>query len=66
MPIPAEVLEVIRLANIQDVEEKKLQSLRDEKETLQADIDLVIHRISIQVPVVQAARAALKAAAQAM
>ena len=63
MAIPAEVQEVIRLAAIQETEETRLQAMRDAKAKHQADIVLLNDQIASQVPVVQAARAALKSAA---
>jgi chromosome segregation ATPase len=38
MAIPAEIKEVIRLAQIQSEEENKLQSLKDKKNELQAQL----------------------------
>ena len=64
MAIPAEVKEVIRLAIIQEAEEKSLQTLKDGKNELQERLALVNARINEQAPIVQAARAALKAAAE--
>lgn len=64
MAIPAEVKEVIRLAIIQEAEEKSLQTLKDGKNELQERLALVNSRIDEQAPIVKAARAALKAAAE--
>ena len=64
MAIPAEVQEVIRLAITQEAEEKSLQTLKDGKKELQDRLALINARIDEQTPIVQAARAALKAAAE--
>ena len=63
MAIPAEIKEVIRLASIQSEEEQKLQSLKDKKQTLLAQLDDVNTAIDIQQPIVQQARSNLKTAA---
>lgn len=63
MAIPAEIKEVIRLASIQSEEENKLQSLRDKKQVLIAQLADVNTAIDIQHPIVQQARINLKTAA---
>ena len=63
MAIPAEIKEVIRLASIQSEEETKLQSLRDKKQLLLAQLDDVNTSIDLQQPIVQQARINLKKAA---
>jgi len=63
MAIPAEIKEVIRLASIQSEEETKLQSLKDKKQTLLAQLDDVNTSIGLQQPIVQQARTNLKTAA---
>jgi len=63
MAIPAEIKEVIRLASIQSEEETKLQSLKDKKQTLLAQLDDVNTSIGLQQPIVQQARINLKTAA---
>ena len=63
MAIPAEIKEVIRLAQIQSEEENKLQTLKDKKNELQAQLADNQEKIDLQSPIVQAARIALKEAA---
>jgi hypothetical protein len=63
MAIPAEIKEVIRLAQIQSEEENKLQSLKDKKNELQAQLVDVNEKIDLQTPIVKSARIALKEAA---
>ena len=63
MAIPEEIKEVIRLASIQSEEENKLQSLRDKKQVLIAQLADVNTAIDIQQPIVQQARTNLKTAA---
>ena len=63
MAIPAEIKEVIRLASIQSEEETKLQSLKDKKQLLLAQLDDVNTSIDLQQPIVQQARINLKKAA---
>lgn len=66
MTIPVEIQEVIRLAKIQEIEEGKLDTYRAQKADHQAAIAELNTQITNQVTVVQAARAALKAAAQSI
>ena len=63
MAIPEEIKTVIRLASIQSEEENKLQSLRDKKQVLIAQLADVNTAIDIQQPIVQQARTNLKTAA---
>ena len=63
MAIPEEIKEVIRLASIQSEEENKLQSLKDKKQVLIAQLADVNTAIDIQQPIVQQARINLKTAA---
>ena len=63
MAIPAEIKEVIKLASIQSEEENKLQSLKDKKQVLIAQLSDVNTAIDIQQPIVQQARTNLKTAA---
>ncbi len=63
MAIPAEIKEVIRLASIQSEEENKLQSLKDKKNELQAQLADINEKIDLQTHIVQSARLALKEAA---
>ena len=63
MAIPEEIKEVIRLASIQSEEENKLQSLKDKKQVLIAQLADVNTAIDIQQPIVQQARTNLKTAA---
>ena len=63
MAIQAEIKEVIRLASIQSEEETKLQSLKDKKQLLLAQLDDVNTSIGLQQPIVQQARTNLKTAA---
>lgn len=63
MAIPSDIKEVIRLAQIQESEEIKLQELKDKKIALNAQVDDLNTQIDIQLPIVQAARSSLKAAA---
>lgn len=63
MSIPATIKEVIRLANIQSIEELKLETLKSRKSEIQSELALINDQITTQHPIVVAARSALKAAA---
>lgn len=63
MAIPAEIQEVIRLAQIQQTEESKLETYRSDKSTHQSAIAELNQKITDQSAVVSAARLELKAAA---
>ncbi len=63
MAIPATIQEVIRLANIQSIEELKLETLKSRKSEIQSELALINDQITTQNPIVVAARQALKAAA---
>lgn len=64
MAIPATIQEVIRLANIQSIEELKLETLKSRKSAIQSELALINDQITTQNPIVVAARKALKAAAE--
>lgn len=66
MPIPDAIKNVIELANTQESAEVLLESLKTEKATHQTAIASLNQQIIDQTTVVQNARAALKAAAQAI
>lgn len=63
MAIPATIQEVIRLANIQSIEELKLETLKSRKSEIQSELALINDQITTQNPIVIAARQALKASA---
>lgn len=63
MAIPATIQEVIRLANIQSIEELKLEALKSRKSEIQSELALINDQITTQNPIVIAARQALKASA---
>lgn len=63
MAIPATIQEVIRLANIQSIEELKLEALKSRKSEIQSELELINDQITTQNPIVVAARQALKASA---
>jgi len=63
MAIPATIQEVIRLANIQSIEELKLETLKSRKSEIQSELALINDQITTQNPIVVAARQALKASA---
>ena len=66
MSLPDSVAEVIRLANIQEREERKLQDMRDEKAAAQATVAEKNQQINDQQVIVQAGRSALKTAVSAL
>lgn len=63
MAIPQEIQDVIRLANIQQTEESKLDAYKADKATHQSAITELNAKISDQQTIVIAARADLRAAA---
>lgn len=66
MALSSEIQEFIRLANVQEREERKLQDMKDEKAVAQSIVDEKKIQISDQQVIVQAGRAAIKAAAAAL
>lgn len=66
MSLPDSVAEVIRLANIQEREERKLQDMRDEKAAAQATVAEKNQQINDQQVIVHAGRSALKIAVAAL
>ena len=66
MSLPDSVAEVIRLANIQEREERKLQDMRDEKAAAQTTVAEKNQQINDQQVIVQAGRSALKFAVAAL
>lgn len=66
MALSSEVQEFIRMANVQEREERKLQDMKDEKAVAQSIVAEKNAQIDAQQIIVQAGRAAIKAAAAAL